>query len=212
MAADWATVVGSLGGVLLGAAIPWVREALREKENRQKGALYLSVLVTAHLDRLAHRCLIVALDDGTEYGRPAGEDGETYVPTTRLPDFDPLALDVEWKTLPPEIMRGILEIPHKLEQLERELDTIGANIDPWDTGEYFWFRQSEYATLGLAVSELNRLLRKISDPDDSLGQNDIDRNIALRRQICKIHEERAAYDLILQQSREEARRRAATGN
>jgi hypothetical protein len=209
MAADWATVVGSLGGVLLGAAIPWVREALREKENRQKGALYLSVMVSAHLDRLAYRCQIVAFDDGMEEGRPAGENGEFLAPTTRPPTFDPLEFDVEWKTLPAETMRRILEIPHKLEQLERKLDIIWANEDPWDRGEYFWTRRHQYASLGLEISDMNRALQDISSPDRDPEQNEIQRNVSLRSVIRQVSEERAAYAVIVQTDHDERQRRAA---
>lgn len=95
----------------------------REEQWCVKGT-YLTILVASHLDSFANGCLRVALDDGTSEGRPAGNNGEYYQTTVSPPKFLPLAINVEWKVLPKDLMYAILQIPDKHEQIENQIAGI----------------------------------------------------------------------------------------
>lgn len=132
---------------------------MRENERIKKESSYLAILVVAHLDRFADACLHVAHDDGTDEGRPAGDDGVSHEPTVRVPSFDPLALKVDWKVLPPDLMYRILNLPYQTEQLVNSLAGKWQPDDQPDYTDFFWARQYGFAVLGLEVSDLARQLR-----------------------------------------------------
>lgn len=182
-----------LVGVWLGGRLTWQREAARESERNMKEASYLAILVVAHLDRLANECLRVALDDGTEEGRPAGNGG-CYAPTIRTPTFDSITLDVNWKALPLDLMYDILGMPDRIEQLNRHVAGTWEFDDPPEYTEFFWARKYGYAVLGLEVSALARRLRDhaaLPTPDRERGE--WNRDDQLREQQDKVTEERAAH-------------------
>ncbi|CAG9238159.1 hypothetical protein PSP6_80001 [Paraburkholderia tropica] len=105
------SATAGISGVLLGNSFVAVKEWLVGRSKRQKDTAYLAIIVVSHLERFASGCLHVALDDGTESGRPAGNNGDGYVPTVRLPEFQPLDIGVEWKVLPQQLMYSILLLP-----------------------------------------------------------------------------------------------------
>ena len=158
-----------------------------------KEASYLAILVVAHLDRFANACLDVAFNNGTEEGRPAGANG-CWAPTVRPPTFDPLALNVNWKALPLDLMYDILGMPYRIEHLQRDLSQIHKSDGPPDYSEYFWTRQSGYVVLGLEFSELGKRLREHAGlpphPDNPGTWN---RDDQLRQIRDKIKTERTAW-------------------
>ena len=78
-------VPGAIGliGVWLGGRLTWQRDEARKRARDMKEGSYLAILVVAHSDRFANACLDVALDDGTEEGRPAGTNGCWAQPSGR---------------------------------------------------------------------------------------------------------------------------------
>ncbi len=184
------TAAAGLGGVALGGFLTWQREASRQKDRDKKEASYLAILVVAHLDRFVDGCLRVSYDDGTIEGEPAGSGGMSH-PTEKAPTFDALALTVDWKVLPADLMYGILNLPYKTEQLVNSIIWD----DPPDYGDAFWTRQEGFAVLGLAVSELALTLRKHAGlPVEKLVAGKWNREDALRQQRDKVTKERADYE------------------
>ena len=153
------SATAGISGVLLGNVFVLVKERLTTKAARQKETTYLGVIVVSHLDRFANGCSHVAFDDGTEYGSPAGKNGE-YVTTTALPAFQPLEISVDWRLLPKDLMYPILRLPDLQEQLQSSLAGVTQyDNDPPEHTEFFWVRQRGYADLGLQASDLARKLR-----------------------------------------------------
>ncbi|CAE6843983.1 hypothetical protein R69658_06854 [Paraburkholderia aspalathi] len=166
MAADWTAFVPSiisavsgLAGVALGGVLTSSRERSRELSANAKAADYLAILVVAHLDRFVDACVDVVGDDGTAYGQPAGKGGEHEVTVDR-PRFDPLAIDVDWKSLPAELMYPILNLPYRIETLEHHISSIAEHDTPPDYAAFFWERQHGYAVMGIEVSALAARLRE----------------------------------------------------
>jgi hypothetical protein len=187
------SATSGLVGVGLGGFITNRRENLREHFRINTESSYLAILVLAHLDRFVNGCLDVAFDDGTSEGQPAGMDGQCHQTTACAPLFDPLALNVDWKVLPPKLMYDILKLPYRAEQLENYLADEGF-FDPPDYTDFFWTRRHGYAVLGLEVSAVASHLREYANlPLEAPIEGKLDRDEQLREQRDKIDNERAEY-------------------
>jgi hypothetical protein len=194
------SAVSGLAGVGIGAYLTHREEQRKAKIKDERDGSYLAILVSSHLDRFANGCWECALDDGTEYGRPAGEDGR-YQVTVAAPQFDPLEIDVEWKVLPKDLMYDILQIPDKRERISNRLVGIAEHDDPYDQGEYFWVRQRDYAELGLHSSSVAKRLRKHAGlPIEEASPGEWNRDVSLQGIIDDIDKKRAAYEKRLAES------------
>lgn len=171
-----------LCGVWLGATLTSKREESREATRSQKEASYLAILVVTHLDRFVNGCARVVSDDGTSYGQPAGKDG-VYETTVEPPDFDPLSLDVEWKSLPSKLMYEILSLPYAIEMLNHRIEAAGEYDSPPDYADFFWERRHGYAYMGLKVSELACQVRQHAGlPNFTYNEGDWNREGYMREQ------------------------------
>lgn len=192
-----AAIIGAAAGIfgtLLGNSFVAIKEWLVNRKKEERDSSYLAILVVSHLDRFANGCMHVAHDDGTEYGRPAG-DGEYHKATVSAPDFLPLDIKVEWKVLPKDLMYDILQIPDKREHIENRIAGIWELDDPPDYSEFFWARRRDYAELGLYVSAVAKRLRKHAGmPIEKSPPGEWSRDIAMQEMIDKIDEKRAAYE------------------
>ncbi|KVO77098.1 hypothetical protein WJ79_12345 [Burkholderia ubonensis] len=190
------SATAGISGVLLGNSFVAVKEWLTNRSKRQKETAYLAIIVVSHLDRFANGCLHVALDDGTEYGRPAGRNEEEYTPTTTPPEFQPLDINVEWKVLPQDLMYAILRLPDQKEKIQNTLAGIAAYDDDYpDHTEYFWTRRRAYADLGLQTSALaNRLRRHAGMPLESPKPGEWCRDEELSDVVKMIDDKRDAHN------------------
>jgi hypothetical protein len=153
------SALSGLGGVWLGGELTSRRERRRERDEAAKELTYLAILVTAHLQRFVDGCVSVVGDDGTSYGQPSGEDGY-HESTVETPSFEPLTFEVNWKSLPPQLMDEIMSLPYHIESLNRQIAGVGDFDDPPEFSHYFWERRHGYAVLGLKVSALADRLRQ----------------------------------------------------
>lgn len=190
------SATAGIAGVLLGNSFVAVKEWLINKSRHQKDTAYLAIIVVSHLERFSNGCLHVALDDGTEEGRPSGRNGEEYTPTITPPEFQPLDIDVEWKVLPKDLMYAILRLPNQKEKIESTLSGMAEfDNDYPDHTEYFWTRRRSYADLGLQTSDLARRLRHHAEmplelPEPGEWHRDDDLNDVVKM----IDDERNAYN------------------
>lgn len=192
-----AAIIGAGAGIfgtLLGNSFVAIKEWLANRKKEKRDSSYLAILVVSHLDRFANGCMHVALDDGTEYGRPAG-NGEYNQVTVPAPEFLPLDIKVEWKVLPKDLMYDILQIPDKREHIENRIIGIWEFDDPPDYSEFFWARQRDYAELGLHVSAVAKKLRKHAGLQiEESPPGEWNRDTAMQEIIDEIDKKRAAYE------------------
>lgn len=190
------SATAGIAGVLLGNSFVAIKEWFVTRSKRKKETAYLAIIVVSHLNRIASDCLNVAMDDGTEYGRPAGNHGQEYAPTTKPPVFRPLEIEVEWKVLPPDLMYLILRLPDLIEQIQNKLSGILEFDDDFpDHAEYFWTRRRDFADLGLQVSGLARRLRVYAlMPHDDPKQGEWNRDEEFRNVIATVDGKRRAYE------------------
>lgn len=146
-------------GVVIGVAATGLKEWLATFLYRQKRANYLAIRVITILDTFIVRCNSVAYDDGTHHGQP-DQDG-FHRPQVELPEFDPLSFDVDWKSIPSNLMYEILIFPSKIESSRRIICVIDEHdYDPPEFPEYFEERQYQYSLLGIKAFEIIERLRE----------------------------------------------------
>ncbi|CEP34819.1 MULTISPECIES: hypothetical protein [unclassified Halomonas] len=181
-------LVGVALGVLLGILKDWIFQ----KAKRKKEYEYLAIRVACELDRFVYRCVDVAQDDGTSYGQ-YDKDGCARIQVTP-PEFNPNDLDVDWRSLPSNLMYEILNLPNKIETANEAISSIFDHVEgPPYYEEGFEARQLHYSELGLFAMGLAKRLRKYAklpafeapenwSPNEMLNDK--------RKQIIKIQEER----------------------
>jgi len=163
------SAIFGLVGVFLGAVLTVAREWWFQSRKTRKDAEYLSIQVSCELERYVAMCAEVVGDDGLCDGLP-DEDGCHSI-QVQAPEFDPMSLNVEWKSLPANLMYEILDFPYKTEVANQAIAAaFEYEAGPPDYWEGFEERQLQYATLGLAASELATKLRSHVDlPARSVG-------------------------------------------
>ncbi|RON97109.1 hypothetical protein BK672_02095 [Pseudomonas fluorescens] len=181
------SAAAGISGVLLGNIFVLIKEWWTKRKTAKQDTAFLGIIVVSHLDRFATGCFHVALDDGTQYGQPAGERGE-YVTVVTPPDFRPLDVNVDWKLLPMDLMYSILRLPDQQDQLQGNLAGIHEfNHDPPQHVEYFQARRRGYAVLGLQASDLAKKLRSyVGLPVEELGPDEWSRDESMKDVISDI--------------------------
>lgn len=184
------SATAGITGVLLGNSFLTIKEWLIARNKRKKEMAFLAIIVVSKLDRFANDCLAVAHDDGTEHGVPAGDHEDEYVPTVSEPEIQPLDFNVDWKTLPPNLMYKILQIPDRRERIKNLLNNIieYSNDFPENT-EYFFTRREEYCNLGIEVSEISKQLREVA----ALPPSDWNRTKQLKQVANSLKKKRSDY-------------------
>lgn len=191
-------------GIVLGVLLNAVKEWWFQKRMNKKELEYLAIRISCILDTFVKGCVDVVADDGLCYGQP-DQDGYRSI-QAKTPNFDPLSVEVEWKTLPAEIMYEVLSFPN---QIEAENHKISGAFEyaafPPDYEEGFEERQLQYATLGLKAHSLASKLRSIGNlhlqstpaPDEWNPVLFMKKKI---NEIEKVQKERAARNQALMQN------------
>ncbi|MCE5978538.1 hypothetical protein [Pseudomonas sp. JR33AA] len=189
------SAVAGISGVVLGNLLVAIKEYVTSRSKRKENIAYLCIVAVSHLEGFADACAGVASDDGTESGRPAGDDGQEHAVTTRAPEFRPFEFAVDWKLLPKKLMFPILCLPEKQRQLQDKLSQISEyEWDPPCHTEYFWTRRRGYAEFGLMASRLARELRDHAGmPHEGNPSNQSRRDDYLKNVVETIDSKREAH-------------------
>src|SRR5690606_33731560 len=97
----WIAGGASLAGALLGALIPAVVTHFQNTRSRADEQGFLAVQVSSALYTYASGCVDVAYDSGEQ-----DEQGR-LCPVETAPTFNPLSLDVNWRTIPVQLLDRI---------------------------------------------------------------------------------------------------------
>ena len=152
------SAASGLAGVAIGAWITTGSQERIAKQHLDRDRHYLGSVLSVHLDHFIDSCVSVALDDGTEYGQPSGEDGR-HNPTTELPKFDPLQLDVNWRALDAHLLDQVFGLPYLVEKDRVYLSAVREDDWPPDYPSFFVERRLRFAKLGLDVVDLVQKIR-----------------------------------------------------
>lgn len=154
-------IIGFLG-VLVGASITIVKDAVAHWFNRRRRGYYAAVRIVCALDEFVEASVDVVDDDGTSYGSPAGrtEQGEEYYePQVELPDPPQFPEDIDWTSINPELMHRCLALPNSVRETRRIIHNEAEHSSPPDYTEFFDARQLGYIALGLEALSIADALR-----------------------------------------------------
>lgn len=148
-----------IASVTSAAVLAYGRDILAERRSREKEAQYLAIRVVCILDRFIEGCVAVVGDDGTRHGQ-LDADGIAWS-QVRTPDLDFQLDDVNWKSLPPNLMYELLEFPNDIVFANSFINSIHEHGDGSpDYDDFFEERQFQYAEFGMRASKLVSELRK----------------------------------------------------
>lgn len=164
MQVAWIAGGASLVGALLGAVIPAVVTHRQNKRSREDEQGFLAVQVSSALYGYASECVDVAYDSGEH------DDQGRLCPAIRAPTFDPLSLDVNWRTISVQLLDRIFAIPSAQRIVNERLG--------WEAQNDFEYpvldRQAEYGRLALKALRIAHDLRRAANlPPDPDGVIDL---------------------------------------
>jgi len=186
-------------GVIVGAFIPWVKEALERKRSRMEHATYLAVRVICILDEYVEKCVEVVQDDGTVVGQASARDesgGELFKSVVQLPVTPSYPPDVDWKSIDSALMYRILTLPNSVRSTNSHIQWA-SDEQAWPPyyEEVFEARQKGYAKLGLEAIDIIDCLRATYNLPEKLRalQNaDWNPKTILEEKIRKLEEQKTA--------------------
>ena len=160
----WVAGGASLAGALLGALIPAIVTHFQNKRGRQDEQGFLAVQVSSALYTYASGCVDVAYDSGEP------DDQGRLCTVISSPTFDPLSLDVNWRTISVTLLDRIFAIPSAQRIVNERLG--------WEAENDFEYpvldRQAEYGRLALKALRIAHDLRRNANlPPDPDGVIDL---------------------------------------
>ena len=163
------TAIFSLIGVIIGAVLSTAKDWWFHNRSQKKEIEFLAIQVVFLLDRFISWCIDVTRDDGLSHGSRDKEGCKA--PQVDHPTFNPMSLDVNWKSLPSNLMYEILNFPLLIQKSNDYIDAVMEyEAGPPDYEEFFNARAAEFAELGLKALSLAKTLRKRSrlpDPPEN---------------------------------------------
>jgi hypothetical protein len=155
-----AAIIGLIG-VIVGAILTTTKDWWFHKLKKKEEQTYLAIQISCLLERFVSGCLEVVHDDGLCHGQ---RDDHGYLsPQVRTPYFEPLKTDVNWKSLPANMMYKILRLPSQVDDANAYISVASEfAADPPDFEEFFEARIEKYAELGLLAIEIIEDLRTLA--------------------------------------------------
>ncbi len=194
-------LVGVIIGAMLATAKDWWFHRVKKKEDQ----IYLAIQINCLLERFTSGCLEVAYDDGLYHGQR--DERGCLSPQVKTPDFEPLQVDVNWKSLPTNLMYKILRLPSRVDDANAYISAAWEYAsDPPDYEEVFEARIKKYAELGLLAIELAEELRELAKLPTMPSADNWDPKTRLQQAYDKIkseiHARNQRYQLVVQEMSE----------
>ncbi|MGE6316472.1 hypothetical protein ACQKC1_11960 [Shewanella baltica] len=150
-------LIGLLG-VVVGFVLNLVYGAWVKRSQRKQEQYYLAVVVTMQLDRFFDEAVLLCGDNG----KP-DQDG-FYISIIPYPKFELPTKDVDWRSLPQDLMRDILWLPECIRSAQELISSVSKYVtSPPYFEEYFETRQYEFAKLALTANKVSIRLRKVAN-------------------------------------------------
>jgi hypothetical protein len=145
-------VVGAVG-VILGSFLSLIREMWIYSRDRNKRATYLAILVSMQLEKFLRGCAHVSGD--TAQTTDSGE----YFTRYSLPCLNFDELDIDWQSLPPDLMRKLMTFPSRIQEANEMIASVSEHHSPGDF-ETIEEQIFQYSKLGLKANKLAIELRE----------------------------------------------------
>jgi hypothetical protein len=160
------SAIFGLIGVVVGAILTTAKDWWFDYRRQSKDLQFLSIHVICMLEKFVANCIEVTQDDGLE-------DHGYKSPQVEHPSLDLMSLDVEWKSLPSDLMYKILNLPTLIADANSFISVVvDYEAGPPDYEEFFEARTIKYSELGLLTIEIANELRKICKWDTYTRDND----------------------------------------
>ena len=150
-------IIIGLVGVVVGSILTLAKDLLNLYLNRKERAKYLAIRVTFQLESFVDECIEVARDDGRVMGPDEQGCIQLYTSPASI-SFE--SLDVDWKSLPIDLMYKILNLPSNIKNAEERISGVadfgsGPPMYEEETEE----RRLQHVKLGLVADDLSKELR-----------------------------------------------------
>ena len=146
------TAIFGLVGVVLGAVLTTLSNLWLGHRSSKKRAEYLAIQISCIFDRYVDGCVDVVQDDGLSQGQTK-PDGSREIKVS-TPELDIHKIEVDWQSLPSDLMYEILSFPNRIEEANQKIDFVSTyEAFPPDYEEAFEERQYQYAIL--VVNQFN---------------------------------------------------------
>lgn len=179
--------VGVCVGAFLSAALAMIKDYVVERRRAGKDAAYLAAIVGGELDKFVNACSDVVHDEGED-----DDNGYTHV-QVNTPNFTPSMFQVEWRSIPQDIMFQILDLPYQIRAANGRIGDVNHYEDtPPDYSLTFEERQLQFSVLGLHAMEIVKNLRSHTGLTPRASAERWDPSSKFRSTIAKAHETRAA--------------------
>ncbi|MBT8420721.1 MAG: hypothetical protein KJO08_07680 [Gammaproteobacteria bacterium] len=147
-------------GVVLGAVLTVAKEWWFQRNSIRKERQFLCILVTCSLEKLGLKCDDVVFD-GLR-GEPLRNEYGHLIPQASTPDFDPQSLDVNWRSIPADLMYRIFNLVNEIDAAKNRIkDIVEYDLYPPVEEAYFEERQILYADIGKSCFALADQLRTL---------------------------------------------------
>jgi hypothetical protein len=166
------SAIFGLFAVVLGAALTMAGQWWFQRRSVRKEREYLAILVVFSLEKLGLECADVVFDDGLSDGQHDSDGGRA--PQASTPSFSPRSLDVDWKSIPLDLVYQIFNLVNEIDAANHRVDlAYEYQAGAPDYEEYFEERQMSYAAIGakcFALADHLRVLgglpkREVDDRD-----------------------------------------------
>lgn len=155
---QWIAAISGLVGVLIGSLITVAKDVWAHFAGQRRTARYLAIRVVCILDKYVEKCAEVVVDDGLCFGQ---RDANGYlVPQVKAPDAPAFPVDVDWKSIDPDVMYDLLSLPNEAESANAAIRFAWDIACPPDHDEVFEAQIEHYSGLGLKAAGLAARLRK----------------------------------------------------
>jgi hypothetical protein len=150
-------IIIGLVGVVVGSILTLAKDLLNLHLNRKERAKYLAIRVTFLLEKYIDECIEVARDDGRE----AGPDEQGCIQFyTSYPSVTFESIDVDWKSLPIDLMYNILSLPSDIKYAEERISAVAeVGSGPPTYEEETEERRLQHVKLGVIADDISNELR-----------------------------------------------------
>ncbi len=153
-------IIAGIGliGVIIGSIITVLKEYLFYNKNKKNSAKVLVVKVILEMEKFGVKCLDVVCDDGTLEGEIPPDGLHKVRCQAPVLNFD--SLDVDWSSIPINLISDILKIPNLSKNIENLIWSIYKYDDPPEYHSFFKERQYQYAKIGVLTFDIIANLSK----------------------------------------------------
>lgn len=161
------TAGAAIGAVMLTHRYTLRREILASENKQQRELYFIATELVFLLERFAQRCVPAAYESGYndhENGYIRIEHG--------LPDIDYAEIRGDWRSLPPELMYRLTQIPVLQDEARKSVTAAFDNDSPVDGDKGISELNRQSCRLGLRAIRVTRELRRLcAMPDDTLSDH-----------------------------------------